>query len=47
MFKFKPKRGYKRTAGHRQELTRLQVTGISVGRGSAKQKTEEEAENGS
>jgi large subunit ribosomal protein L21 len=47
VFKFKPKRGYKRTAGHRQELTRLQVTGISVGRGSAKKKTEEEAENGS
>ncbi len=49
VFKFKPKRGYKRTAGHRQELTRLQVTGISVGRGAsaAKKKTEEEAENGS
>ncbi len=29
--KFKPKRGYKRTAGHRQELTRLQVTGIKKG----------------
>src|SRR5215217_6945147 len=26
VFKFKPKRGYKRTTGHRQELTRLQVT---------------------
>src|SRR3954470_20638637 len=49
VFKFKPKRGYKRTTGHRQELTRLQVTGISVGRGSSssKKKTEEEAENGS
>jgi large subunit ribosomal protein L21 len=49
IFKFKPKRGYKRTAGHRQELTRLQVTGISVGRGASasKKKTEEEAENGS
>ena len=32
VFKFKPKRGYKRTAGHRQELTRLQVT--SIGKGS-------------
>ena len=30
VFKFKPKRGYKRTAGHRQELTRLRVTGISA-----------------
>jgi large subunit ribosomal protein L21 len=49
VFKFKPKRGYKRTAGHRQELTRLQITGISVGRGSSgsKKKKEEEAENGS
>jgi large subunit ribosomal protein L21 len=31
VFKFKPKRGYKRTTGHRQELTRLQVTGIRKG----------------
>ena len=31
IFKFKPKRGYKRTTGHRQELTRLQVTGIKKG----------------
>ena len=30
IFKFKPKRGYKRTTGHRSELTRLEVTGISV-----------------
>ena len=34
VFKFKPKRGYKRTAGHRQELTRLRVTGISATKGS-------------
>ena len=26
--KFKPKRGYKRRTGHRQELTRIQVTSI-------------------
>ncbi|MBJ7347386.1 MAG: 50S ribosomal protein L21, partial [Thermoleophilaceae bacterium] len=26
VFKFKPKRGYKRTTGHRSELTRLEVT---------------------
>jgi large subunit ribosomal protein L21 len=31
VFKFKPKRGYKRTAGHRQELTRIEVTEISNG----------------
>jgi large subunit ribosomal protein L21 len=28
--KFKPKRGYKRRNGHRQELTRIKITGISV-----------------
>jgi large subunit ribosomal protein L21 len=28
VFKFKPKRGYKRTNGHRQELTRLQITEV-------------------
>jgi large subunit ribosomal protein L21 len=29
--KFKPKRGYKRRYGHRQDLTRLQVGDIKVG----------------
>jgi large subunit ribosomal protein L21 len=29
--KFKPKRGYKRRTGHRQELTRIEVTGIERG----------------
>ena len=28
VFKFKPKRGYKRRTGHRQELTRLEITSI-------------------
>ena len=32
VFKFKPKRGYKKSAGHRQELTRIQVTKISNGK---------------
>src|ERR687889_590231 len=31
IFKFKPKRGYKRRTGHRQELTRIRVTGITLG----------------
>src|SRR5271166_6370949 len=31
VFKFKPKRGYKRRTGHRQELTRIEVTDISAG----------------
>src|SRR3954452_24999073 len=46
VFKFKPKRGYKRTTGHRSELTRIEVTGISVGRSGSSSK-QEEAEDGS
>ncbi len=38
VFKFKPKRGYKRRTGHRQELTRIEVTDISMG-GAAKTST--------
>ena len=29
--KFKPKRGYKRTAGHRSDLTRLEITKVEGG----------------
>jgi large subunit ribosomal protein L21 len=47
IFKFKPKSGYKRRTGHRQELTRIQVTGISLSGGgrsrSRAAKKEEEA----
>jgi large subunit ribosomal protein L21 len=35
--KFKPKRGYKRRTGHRQELTRLEVT--SLGRKAARSRS--------
>jgi len=28
--KFKPKRGYKRTAGHRSELTRLEISDLKM-----------------
>ena len=35
VFKFKPKRGYRRRTGHRQELTRIEVTKIGT-RGSAR-----------
>src|SRR5215211_7722055 len=41
VFKFKPKRGYRRRTGHRQELTRLQVTGISLGHGASGSKQQE------
>jgi large subunit ribosomal protein L21 len=35
VFKFKPKRGYKRRTGHRQELTRIEVTEITAGAAKA------------
>jgi large subunit ribosomal protein L21 len=42
--KFKPKRGYKRRTGHRQELTRIEVTSVGrssggSGRGSGRSKS--------
>jgi large subunit ribosomal protein L21 len=47
VFKFKPKRGYKRRTGHRQELTRIEVTDISMGAvakaGASKATTKPEA----
>jgi large subunit ribosomal protein L21 len=32
VFKFKPKRGYKRRNGHRQDLTQIEVTEITAGK---------------
>ncbi len=31
VFKYKPKKGYRRRAGHRSELTRLEVTELKLG----------------
>ena len=39
VFKFKPKRGYKRRTGHRQDLTQIEVTEIAGGRPKAAAKT--------
>jgi large subunit ribosomal protein L21 len=36
VFKFKPKRGYKRRTGHRQDLTQIEVTDITQGKAKAK-----------
>ena len=36
VFKFKPKRGYKRRTGHRQELTRIKITSIGAKKGRGK-----------
>ena len=48
VFKFKPKRGYKRRTGHRSELTRLEIKDIKLlTRRPAAKKKDEEAEDGS
>ena len=35
VFKYKPKKGYRRRAGHRSELTKLEVTEVKMGGGKA------------
>jgi len=53
VLKFKPKRGYKRTMGHRSELTRLEISEIKMlsrrpaGAASKKKAEDQEAEDGS
>src|SRR6201989_2458872 len=39
VFKFKPKRGYKRRTGHRQSLTRIEVTQIKLASRSSRAKS--------
>ena len=34
--KFKPKRGYKRRTGHRQDLTRIEITSIELSSGKSR-----------
>jgi large subunit ribosomal protein L21 len=38
VFKFKPKRGYKRRTGHRQNLTQIEITEITAGAAKGKAK---------
>ena len=38
VFKYKPKKGYRRRAGHRSELTRLEVTELKMGAAAKKAK---------
>jgi large subunit ribosomal protein L21 len=44
--KFKPKRGYKRRTGHRQDLTRIEVTGVKLASGRSARATTSEASDG-
>jgi len=43
VFKYKPKKGYRRRAGHRSELTKLEVTEIKLGKAASKAKAKEPA----
>jgi large subunit ribosomal protein L21 len=42
VFKYKAKKGYRRRAGHRSELTRLEVTELKLGAGKAAAKPKAE-----
>jgi large subunit ribosomal protein L21 len=42
VFKYKPKKGYRRRAGHRSELTRLEVTELKLGARKAASKPKAE-----
>jgi len=43
VFKYKAKKGYRRRAGHRSELTRLEVTALKGVKAKAKKAAKEEA----
>ncbi len=44
VFKYKAKKGYRRRAGHRSELTRLEVTALKGGKAKAAAKKAEKEE---
>ena len=44
VFKYKAKKGYRRRAGHRSELTKLEVTELKMGARKAAAKKDEKAE---
>lgn len=44
VFKYRSKTGYKKKIGHRQRLTQLEITGITVKGGDAKPKTQPKSE---
>ena len=44
VFKYKAKKGYRKRAGHRSELTRLEVTSLKMGKAAAKKAEKPAAE---
>jgi large subunit ribosomal protein L21 len=47
VFKYKPKKGYRRRAGHRSELTRLEITELKMGAAAKKAAKSKEGKDGS
>ena len=45
VFKYKAKKGYRKRAGHRSELTKLEVTSLKAGKAAAKKEPAKKAEN--
>ena len=45
VFKYKAKKGYRRKAGHRSELTKLEVTSIKAGKAAPKKAAEKKEED--
>jgi large subunit ribosomal protein L21 len=43
VFKYKAKKGYRRRAGHRSELTRLEVTSLKGGASKASKASKEDS----
>jgi large subunit ribosomal protein L21 len=43
VFKYKAKKGYRRKAGHRSELTRIEVTELKLGKAASKSKAKKAA----
>ena len=44
VFKYKPKKGYRRRAGHRSELTKLEVTSLKLGKAAARKPAAKKAD---
>jgi len=44
VFKYKPKKGYRRRAGHRSELTKLEVTTVKLQKSAAKKAAKKSAD---
>lgn len=47
VFKYKPKKGYRKKGGHRQQLTRVRIEDIAVRKSSPRQRTTQQKDESS